>query len=427
MLTPLMSPAMTPSFHGGQQSETTHMMSRETHFSPLASPAMMPQTDATNAMRQPDQVQEYMTISNESMQEHYQRLEEAKMALEEQLWKLKSKQPTTPVYNNPRKRPSPNVSTSQAQSPVPTETNQSMVNTFSTATKSPRIDPTNMHQESQQRMSPATPASLMKMSISPTSRAASGKKNKKRTGSKTPIAPVSGMLPPQMPSPSLQPTVSSSGIRQLHSTPPSLKPRLNSISASPRTLKPLLTSPTMTPTFGTASNEEAARILAAKSNYQNLREGKTAALGISFSPGIHSGIEIRRSAHKAAEQKRRDNLKEWFDRLRVELEDGYFDTLEHMQEEREQSRERKTEDSKKAHTPKTERDNADHSEAQGTGDSDKSPDDEGSVGSGTSGAKQPMSKVLLLQYSYEYIVKLKGELRERDDKINDLESTMSKR
>jgi Helix-loop-helix DNA-binding domain len=423
-----MSPAMTPAFHGGQQSETTHMMSRETHFSPLASPAMMPHTDATNPMRQSNQVQEYMTLSNESMQEHYQRLEEAKMDLEEQLWKLKSKQPSTPVYNNPRKRPSPIVSTSQAQSPVPTETNQSMVNVFSIANKSPRTDPTKMQQEPQQRMSPATPASLMKMSISPTSRAASGKKNKKRTGSKTSITPVSkGMLPPQTPSPSLQPTASSSGIRQLHSTPPSLKPRLNSVSASPRTLKPLLTSPTMTPTFGTASNEEAARILAAKSNYQNLREGKTAALGISFSPGIHSGIEIRRSAHKAAEQKRRDNLKEWFDRLRVELEDGYFDTLEHMQEEREQSKERKMEDSKKAHTPKIESDNADDSAVQGTGDSEKSPDDEGSVGSGTSGTKQPMSKVLLLQYSYEYIVKLKSELRERDDKINDLESGMSKR
>lgn len=425
MLTPLMSPAMTPSFHGGQQSETTHIMSRETHFSPLASPAMMPQNDATSSMRQPDQVQEYMTISNESMQQHYQRLEEAKMALEEQLWKLKSKQPSTPVYNNPRKRPSPNVSTSQAQSPVPTETNPSIVNSLSNANKSPRIDSTNMQQEPQ-HMSPATPASLMKMS--PTSRAASGKKNKKRTGSKTSIVPVSGMPPPQTPSPSLQPTASSSGIRQLHSTPPSLKPRLNSVSASPRTLKPLLTSPTMTPTFGTASNEEAARILAAKSNYQNLREGKTAALGISFSPGIHSGIEIRRSAHKAAEQKRRDNLKEWFDRLRVELEDGYFDTLEHMQEEREQSKERKTEDSKKApHTPKIESDNTDHSAAQGTGDSDKSPDDNGSVGSGSAGAKQPMSKVLLLQYSYEYIVKLKSELRERDEKINDLESSMSKR
>ncbi|CAO3676420.1 unnamed protein product [Umbelopsis ramanniana] len=434
MLTPLMSPAMTPSFHGGQQSENTHMMSRETHFSPLASPAMMPQTDATSSMRQPDHVQEYMTISNESMQEHYQRLEEAKMALEEQLWKLKTKQPSTPVYNNPRKRPSPNLSTSQAQSPVPTEINPSMVNSFSNANKSPRTDSTNMQQEpqqqqqQQQRMSPATPASLMKMSMSPTSRAASGKKNKKRTELKTPIVPVSGMPPPQTPSPSLQPTASSSGIRQIHSTPPSLKPRLNSVSASPRTLKPLLTSPTMTPTFGTASNEEAARILAAKSNYQNLREGKTAALGISFSPGIHSGIEIRRSAHKAAEQKRRDNLKEWFDRLRVELEDGYFDTLEHMQEEREQSKERKIEDSKKAaHTPKIEGDNTDNSAVQGTGDSDKSPDDDGSVGSGSAGAKQPMSKVLLLQYSYEYIVKLKSELRERDDKINDLESGMSKR
>ncbi|KAH8556606.1 hypothetical protein BGW37DRAFT_473380 [Umbelopsis sp. PMI_123] len=431
MLTPLMSPAMTPSFHGSRQPDTTHMISRDTHFSPLASPAMVPQNDATNSMRQQDQVHDYMTISNESMQEHYQRLEEAKMALEEQLWKLKSKQSTTQPYNNPRKRPSPNVSTVQAPSSVQAEINQSAINTFPSTAKSPRPDPTSMRQEPP-RMSPATPASLMNMSISPTP-GTSGKKNRKRTGSKASVTQVKGMQPPQTSSPSLQPTASSSSvIRQVHSTPPSLKPRLNSILASPRTLKPLLTSPTMTPTFGSASTDEAARILAAKSNYQNLREGKTAALGINFSPGIHSGIEIRRSAHKAAEQKRRDNLKEWFDRLRVELEDGYFDTLEHMNDEKDQPKDNKIEDSKRPNVTKIETDDAngndaDGNDADGTGDYEKSQNDESSSGTTNAGTKQPMSKVLLLQYSYEYIVKLKSELRERDEKINDLESAMSKR
>lgn len=184
----------------------------------------------------------------------------------------------------------------------------------------------------------------------------------------------------------------------------------------------------MTPIFGSsASTEEAARILAAKSNYQNLREGKTAALGINFSPGIHSGIEIRRSAHKAAEQKRRDNLKEWFDRLRIELEDGYFDTLEHVHEEKEKEQETKPDDADKEKSDtKTESTGDDASM-----DLDKNNDDDSASnnGSGSVGGsnKQPMSKVLLLQYSYEYIVKLKTELKERDDKINDLESALSKR
>ncbi|KAI8988543.1 hypothetical protein BDF20DRAFT_338256 [Mycotypha africana] len=71
------------------------------------------------------------------------------------------------------------------------------------------------------------------------------------------------------------------------------------------------------------SIEDAERILATKSNYQNLIEGKAAALGIAFTTEIKSGVEVRRSAHKVAEQKRRDSLKEWFDRLRREVEDGY--------------------------------------------------------------------------------------------------------
>lgn len=422
MLTPLVSPAMTPSFNGGQAPDAAHMMNRDTHFSPLASPAMVPQNDAINPMRQPDQLPDYMSITSESMQEHYQRLEEAKMALEEQLWELKNKQPAPPQVYNHRKRPSPSAS----QPAMRTDANpQPMMSPYSPVTKSPRPTPTAMHQQPPARMAPATPASLMKMSPSTS---AAGKKTRKRNASKPTTTANTTMPPPQTPSPSMQPIASSSGIRQLHSTPPSLKPRLNSVSASPRTLKPLLTSPTMTPIFGSsASTEEAARILAAKSNYQNLREGKTAALGINFSPGIHSGIEIRRSAHKAAEQKRRDNLKEWFDRLRIELEDGYFDTLEHVHEEKEKEQETKPDDADKEKSDtKTESTGDDASM-----DLDKNNDDDSASnnGSGSVGGsnKQPMSKVLLLQYSYEYIVKLKTELKERDDKINDLESALSKR
>lgn len=56
--------------------------------------------------------------------------------------------------------------------------------------------------------------------------------------------------------------------------------------------------------------------LASKSNYQNILDGDHTALGLSYNTDLHSGIELRRTSHKAAEQKRRDSLKHCFDDLR---------------------------------------------------------------------------------------------------------------
>lgn len=150
---------------------------------------------------------------------------------------------------------------------------------------------------------------------------------------------------------------------------------------SPRALKPLI-SPSLQPNgkrLSTIEEETARALLTSKSNYENLKEGKAKSLGIDFSTTIQSGIENRRSAHKAAEQKRRDTLKQSFDSLRTEIIDAMV--------------EEEIED--------TNNDDAiDPAELKSTKEKD---------------VKQ-MSKVVLLQHSYEYILRLKNDNRRKDEK-----------
>lgn len=178
---------------------------------------------------------------------------------------------------------------------------------------------------------------------------------------------------------------------------------------SPRTLKPLLISPTLKAGGGSggggsggpnaapelaprSSVQDAERILATRSNYQNLMEGKAAALGIAFSPNIRSGLEIRRTAHKAAEQKRRDSLKEWFDRLRREVEDGYV---------------------KKQILP-----SSTHNASKDDGHDAEEEEEEAQT---DANGLKPLSKVLLLRYAYEYISSLKNTIQDRDTRMLKLE------
>lgn len=183
--------------------------------------------------------------------------------------------------------------------------------------------------------------------------------------------------------------------------------------ASPRALKPLLISPTLNPGLkplpssiiparSVHSVEDAERILATRSNYQNLMEGKGAALGIAFSTQIKSGLEVRRTAHKAAEQKRRDSLKEWFDRLRREVEDGYV-------------KRQKTLMSQVIKAQELEKNNNNSKQRSNT--TDEEMEEASAV---DSSAMKPLSKVLLLQYAYEYISSLKTTLEERDATIEKL-------
>ncbi|KAF9273153.1 hypothetical protein BGZ88_004017, partial [Linnemannia elongata] len=130
------------------------------------------------------------------------------------------------------------------------------------------------------------------------------------TPRQVPLTPGSSMISP-MPPPA-------NGFSLIS---PALKPTLmthrgsTSVMASPR-MQPLLVSPSLKPWLPGVSPSEAMARLASKSNYQNILDGDHTALGLSYNTDLHSGIELRRTSHKAAEQKRRDSLKNCFDDLR---------------------------------------------------------------------------------------------------------------
>lgn len=239
---------------------------------------------------------------------------------------------------------------------------------------------------------PVTPSSLMNIKSHP-----NGQQHEPSMPVQVPPAVSTPQTPTAVPPPYNAPPTSSSTTSSTRSSPtsgnsnkrsrriaPAQQNHQQEHAQSPRALKPLLISPTMRP-GPVAVPADAEHMLATRSNYQNLMEGKAAALGIAFSSTIKSGLEIRRTAHKAAEQKRRDSLKEWFDRLRREVDEGYV---------------------KKNVTPP----------APSVDDGESSKGDEDG---------KPLSKVLLLKYAYEYISLLKSNIEQRDQRILQLEQQLN--
>ncbi|KAJ3109094.1 hypothetical protein HDU97_009212 [Phlyctochytrium planicorne] len=108
-------------------------------------------------------------------------------------------------------------------------------------------------------------------------------------------------------SPSLAPITPSQLMRLQKPAPMHGSATLNAM-VSP-SLKPIL------PDTATISPDAAIR-LAQKSNYQNMLEGDSEMLGLDYDGELSSGMEIKRTSHKQAEQRRRDSLKQCFEELK---------------------------------------------------------------------------------------------------------------
>ncbi|KAI8064122.1 hypothetical protein BDF21DRAFT_428269 [Thamnidium elegans] len=381
--TPLVSPAMAPTYDSGYQS-LVGLKNHENIFSPLSSPALNPSTN---------------TGDQSSLQQKLAFIERQQQQLRNMHNQLRpTSSPvlngyTSPLINSyhPEKKPLKKIISSprpfvmpkqvKSESPLalrPMTPHTTFVN------KSPSIN--NNHSKPLQHgfIAPATPSLLMKLGT--------GNHTSDFSSSSSSSSAVDNM--PTLPAAMLQEDVNESKRRRIsHPSPPIANNNNNNdnILASPATLRPQqspralkpLISPSLKPNGKRLSSieEETARaLLTSKSNYENLKEGKAKSLGIDFSTTIQSGIENRRSAHKAAEQKRRDTLKQSFDSLRTEIIDAMME--EEMAEQPQQQ------------------DLVDKEEIRNLKEKD---------------VKQ-MSKVVLLQHSYEYILRLKSDNKRKDQK-----------
>ncbi|EJU02440.1 hypothetical protein DACRYDRAFT_22075, partial [Dacryopinax primogenitus] len=141
-------------------------------------------------------------------------------------------------------------------------------------------------------------------------------------------------------------------------------------------------SPALKPILPGGLSAEAVQHLSLKSNYQNILEGRASDLGITLGSDGHGGMEVRKTSHKAAEQKRRDSLKAGFDDLRLLLPPITIDPEEGGE-----------------HIPGT---------APPRGPARNVPP------GGEDHPNRGVSKLALLRHSNEYIVKLSKRIERRD-------------
>lgn len=369
--------------------------SDELELTPLSSPAIIPQQ---NTELNPEHVENL-----DAVQRHLENLEQAKNILKKQLAELQQQQGRKIVN---QKKLIDTISQEQemqqqqqqqqhARTTRPTRTSSRSRTGYSpykaanqsrkaaSYTSSSPLIPTDPSSISMPPPSNTAKVSWSMLDDSPHSPQITNSQN---TPDLKPATPSSVMNIRQKSKSTQQRRPSTSSYKATPKLMPLLPPRAAPTKASPRALRPLLVSPTLDVY---SSIEDAAKALEAKSNYQNLREGKTDVLGIKFSPGINAGLENRRSAHKKAEKRRRDSLKDWFNKLREEIVHDVDDTTNNSVEDDDDD------------------DNATEASSPNEHSQDKA-----------------ISKLAVLSRTCDYMKRLKAELKKRDDHIANLEEKL---
>ncbi|KAI9247917.1 hypothetical protein EDC94DRAFT_528583, partial [Helicostylum pulchrum] len=354
-LTPLISPAITPNY-----TEIYEFLDppSDQYFTPLSSPALPPSTN--DSLNDNSSTTSTLGLQNSTLlSQQLAQIEAKQQLLRDQL----HKSPTSPVAY--RKSPLALFSnrTQAPPSPLPFNAKKRPSLRQKIALASPQLH------ASQNRLihnnndilptTPATPASLMKMThqrqipTTTTNTNTTAHINNTFTNStiNNEMIDIMSLLPPTAYI-SVNESITTAVGKKRKLAPSSPVP----IASSPRTLQPLI-SPFLQP-----------------DNNKSI-----------FMPTI----ENRRSAHKVAEQRRRDTLKQSFDSLRKEITDVLIMDTVSLENEENKKSEEAIRDEKEREV-------------------------------------KLMSKVLLLQHSYEYIVKLKSDGKLKDEKIESMQSELDK-
>ncbi|KAK9760164.1 hypothetical protein K7432_016098 [Basidiobolus ranarum] len=135
-----------------------------------------------------------------------------------------------------------------------------------------------------------------------------------RYQSTLPFAPLPSIQPP---SPGASPQMSYFYYDSVQDSPSLSSCSSTNNSPASKPIKPLI-SPSLRQLLpeGALRADQAAMRLASKSNYQNILDGDSEVIGLKYKVDIQSGMEVRRTSHKTAEQKRRDLLKQCFEDLK---------------------------------------------------------------------------------------------------------------
>lgn len=168
---------------------------------------------------------------------------------------------------------------------------------------------------------------------------------------------------------------------------PALLPRI-----SP-SIKPMIRGNGLAPR-GTISDDTASLLLASKSNYQNILEG-THLPGVSYPTELSTNLTSKRTSHKIAEQGRRNRINSALQEIATLL-------------------------------PKNCKDSGNEKSGSGDADADEKADGEGGGIGGKGGAAQSAnSKASTVELAIEYIKQLKREVEEATKRAEDAEKQLA--